>query len=81
MSYECALVAGASSGIGKAFLVPLWTTPASAPPGKKRANPRARQGIDVPLSGKDHVYAASFKTKLEGADAKLVPATPRSLCT
>ena len=34
--------------------------------GKKESEPEARQGIEVPSSGKDHVYAASFKTKLEG---------------
>jgi hypothetical protein len=33
----------------------------------------ARQGIDALLAGKDHVYAASFKTKLEGALANVVP--------
>jgi hypothetical protein len=27
----------------------------------------ARRGIDGLLAGKDHVYAASVKTKLEGA--------------
>ena len=26
----------------------------------------ARQGIDALMAGKDHVYAASLKTKLEG---------------
>jgi short-subunit dehydrogenase len=33
----------------------------------------ARQGIDALLAGKDHVYAASFKTKLEGALANVTP--------
>jgi hypothetical protein len=33
----------------------------------------ARQGIDALLSGDDHVYAASMKTKLEGKLANLVP--------
>ena len=33
----------------------------------------AKQGIDALLSGKDHVYAAAAKTKLEGMMANLVP--------
>jgi uncharacterized protein len=43
--------------------------------GKSESQPRdvARQGIDALLSGKDHVYAASTKTKLEGKLANLVP--------
>jgi hypothetical protein len=36
-------------------------------------NDVARQGIDALLAGKDHVYAASFKTKLEGALANVLP--------
>jgi len=45
--------------------------------GKKESEPEdvARQGIEALLDGKDHVYAASFKTKLEGAVANLVPGT------
>jgi hypothetical protein len=35
----------------------------------------ARQGIEALLAGKDHVYAASFKTKLEGALANFDPGT------
>jgi hypothetical protein len=36
--------------------------------GKSESQPDdvARRGIDALLAGKDHVYAASFKTKLEG---------------
>jgi len=43
--------------------------------GKSESAPKdvARQGIDALLAGKDHVYAASFKTKLEGALANVVP--------
>jgi uncharacterized protein len=43
--------------------------------GKSESKPDevAREGIDALLAGKDHVYAASFKTKLEGALASVVP--------
>lgn len=43
--------------------------------GKSESHPDdvARQGIDALLEGKDHVYAASFKTKLEGALPNVVP--------
>jgi uncharacterized protein len=43
--------------------------------GKSESQPDdiARQGIDALLAGKDHVYAASFKTKLEGALASVTP--------
>jgi short-subunit dehydrogenase len=43
--------------------------------GKSESQPHdvARQGIDALLSGQDHVYAASTKTKLEGKLANLVP--------
>jgi short-subunit dehydrogenase len=43
--------------------------------GKSESQPGdvARQGIDALLAGKDHVYAASVKTKLEGALANVVP--------
>lgn len=43
--------------------------------GKKESEPAdvAKQGYDALMAGKDHVYAASFKTKLEGAVANLVP--------
>jgi short-subunit dehydrogenase len=43
--------------------------------GKSESQPDevARQGIDALLAGKDHVYAASFKTKLEGALANVIP--------
>lgn len=33
----------------------------------------ARQGLDALFDGKDHVYAASFKTKMEGMLANMVP--------
>ena len=43
--------------------------------GKSESQPAevAHQGIEALLAGKDHVYAASFKTKLEGALANVVP--------
>jgi short-subunit dehydrogenase len=43
--------------------------------GKKESSPYevAKQGIDALLDGDKHVYAASMKTKLEGATANLVP--------
>src|SRR6201992_3948844 len=43
--------------------------------GKKESEPNdvAKQGIDALLAGKEHVYAASLKTKIEGAMANLVP--------
>jgi uncharacterized protein len=43
--------------------------------GKSESQPDdvARQGVDALLAGKDHVYAASLKTKLEGALANVTP--------
>ena len=43
--------------------------------GKQESEPDtvARQGYEALMAGKDHVYAASLKTKLEGAFANLVP--------
>ena len=43
--------------------------------GKSESQPDdvARQGLDALLDGKDHVYAASFKTKLEGVLANVTP--------
>jgi len=43
--------------------------------GKKESEPSdvARQGYEALIAGKDHVYAAGFKTKLEGALANFVP--------
>ena len=43
--------------------------------GKKESEPEdvARQGIEALLEGKDHVYAASLKTKVEGSVANFVP--------
>ena len=43
--------------------------------GKSESEPTdvARQGIDALMAGKDHVYAAASKTKLEGMLANLVP--------
>lgn len=43
--------------------------------GKKDSEPDsvARQGYDALMSGKDHVYAASLKMKVEGALMNLVP--------
>lgn len=43
--------------------------------GKSESEPSdvAKQGIEALLDGKDHVYAASLKTKVEGMLANLVP--------
>ncbi len=43
--------------------------------GKHESQPEdvARQGLDALFDGKDHVYAASFKTKMEGMLANAVP--------
>jgi short-subunit dehydrogenase len=43
--------------------------------GKSESQPGdvARQGIEGLLAGKDHVYAASLKTKIEGALANVIP--------
>jgi short-subunit dehydrogenase len=43
--------------------------------GKTESQPNdvARQGIEALLSGKDHVYAASVKTKVEGMLANVTP--------
>jgi short-subunit dehydrogenase len=43
--------------------------------GKSESQPDdvARQGIEALLAGRDHVYAASMKTKAEGMLANAVP--------
>jgi uncharacterized protein len=43
--------------------------------GKKESQPDdvARQGLEALFSGKDHVYSASLKTKVEGMLANVVP--------
>lgn len=43
--------------------------------GKKESTPAAvaKQGIDALLDGKEHVYAASMKTKVEGMIANVIP--------
>ncbi len=43
--------------------------------GKDESSPRdvARQGLEALFAGKDHVYAASMKTKIEGMVANVVP--------
>jgi uncharacterized protein len=43
--------------------------------GKKESTPEevAKQGIEALLAGKDHVYAASMKTKVEGMLANAIP--------
>jgi hypothetical protein len=43
--------------------------------GKHESQPEdvARQGLDALFAGKDHVYAASVKTKMEGMLANVVP--------
>lgn len=45
--------------------------------GKTESQPDdvARQGIEALLAGKDHVYAASAKTKVEGMLANITPGT------
>jgi uncharacterized protein len=42
---------------------------------KKQSQPEdvAREGIDALFAGKDHVYSASLKTKIEGKLANAVP--------
>jgi uncharacterized protein len=52
-----------------------WMTRRLDPKGKTNLNPDdvARQGIEALLSGKDHVYAASAKTKIEGMLANVTP--------
>lgn len=51
--------------------------------GKSESQPDevARQGIDALLAGKDHIYAASFKTKLEGSFANVIPGSGKGRCT
>jgi short-subunit dehydrogenase len=48
--------------------------------GKSESQPDdvARQGIDALLAGKDHVYAASMKTKVEGMLANATPGTVKA---
>ena len=43
--------------------------------GKKESEPYdvAKQGFEALMNGDKHVYAASFKTKFQGAVANLVP--------
>jgi hypothetical protein len=43
--------------------------------GKSESQPDdvAREGIEALLSGKDHVYSASMKTKMEGMLANVIP--------
>ena len=43
--------------------------------GKTESQPDdvARQGIEALMAGKDHVYAASTKTKVEGMLANVIP--------
>ncbi len=45
--------------------------------GKKESTSEdvAKQGIEALLAGKDHVYAASMKTKIEGMMANAIPGT------
>lgn len=45
--------------------------------GKHESQPEdvAREGLDALFAGKDHVYAASMKTKMEGMLANVVPGT------
>jgi hypothetical protein len=43
--------------------------------GKKESSPEAvaRQGIEALLDGKEHIYVASMKTKVEGMLANVIP--------
>jgi short-subunit dehydrogenase len=43
--------------------------------GKEESRPDdvAKQGVEALLAGKEHVYAASFKTKMEGMLANVIP--------
>ena len=45
--------------------------------GKRESSPEdvAKQGLEALLAGKDHVYVASVKTKIEGMIANAVPGT------
>jgi uncharacterized protein len=46
--------------------------------GKMESSPAdvARQGLDALIDGKDHVYSASMKTKMEGMLANAIPGKP-----
>ena len=48
--------------------------------GKSESQPDdvARQGIEALLAGKDHVYAASTKTKIEGMMANVIPGSVKA---
>lgn len=48
--------------------------------GKTESSPRdvARQGIEALMAGEDHVYAASFKTKMEGMLANAIPGSAKA---
>jgi uncharacterized protein len=48
--------------------------------GKHESQPEdvARQGLDALFDGKDHVYAASMKTKMEGALANVIPGSMKA---
>jgi hypothetical protein len=53
----------------------IWTTPRLDKRASTRSEPEdvARQGLDALFDGKDHVYAASAKTKIQGMMANAVP--------
>jgi short-subunit dehydrogenase len=48
--------------------------------GKSESQPDdvAHQGIEALIAGKDHVYAAAAKTKLEGMLANVIPGTAKA---
>jgi uncharacterized protein len=48
--------------------------------GKSESQPDdvAKQGIDALLDGKDHVYSASMKTKVEGMLANAIPGSAKA---
>ena len=52
MSDKCASVAGTSSGIGTAFLVPLWTTTSVGASGKKESEPEGTSRNRSPVERK-----------------------------
>jgi short-subunit dehydrogenase len=47
--------------------------------GKKESDPAdvAREGLDALFDGKDHIYAASLKTKIEGKLANAIPGSAK----
>ena len=48
--------------------------------GKQESQPEdvAKEGIEALLAGKDHVYSASVKTKVEGMLANIIPGSAKA---